>query len=137
MHGYKWPINCTRTRTGATNARQELVIIHFDPSNEYMPAGTKDLLSKRRVQRHHHLRVHTDEVGLLYDRTNVHSDFARLGRWLTGSSVGLVLGGGGARGCAHLGVMQALEQVTCRHQLVQPGCLTAWLRNCVNDCVTA
>jgi lysophospholipid hydrolase len=95
--------------SSTTNARQELVILHFDPSADYMPTDTKDFLASRRVQRHHHLRVHTDEAGLLHDRSNVHSDFARLGRWLTGRSVGLVLGGGGARGCSHLGVMNALE----------------------------
>ncbi|CEL53820.1 hypothetical protein RSOLAG1IB_06601 [Rhizoctonia solani AG-1 IB] len=37
------------------------------------------------------------------------SDFARLARRLCGKSVGLVLGGGGARGLAHLGVIRALE----------------------------
>ncbi|KAH7334450.1 hypothetical protein B0J17DRAFT_577634 [Rhizoctonia solani] len=37
------------------------------------------------------------------------SDFARLARRLCGKSVGLVLGGGGARGIAHLGVIRALE----------------------------
>ncbi|KAN0060719.1 phosphatidylcholine and lysophosphatidylcholine phospholipase [Thecaphora frezii] len=38
------------------------------------------------------------------------SDFARLARRLCGKSIGLVLGGGGARGCAHLGVLKALEE---------------------------
>ncbi|SPO44833.1 related to NTE1 - Serine esterase [Moesziomyces antarcticus] len=38
------------------------------------------------------------------------SDFARLARRLCGKSIGLVLGGGGARGCAHLGVIRALEE---------------------------
>ncbi|PWN52275.1 hypothetical protein IE53DRAFT_385323 [Violaceomyces palustris] len=38
------------------------------------------------------------------------SDFARLARRLCGKSIGLVLGGGGARGCAHLGVLRALEE---------------------------
>ena len=38
------------------------------------------------------------------------SDFARLARRLCGKSIGLVLGGGGARGCAHVGVVQALEE---------------------------
>ena len=38
------------------------------------------------------------------------SDFARLARRLRGKSVGLVLGGGGARGCAHIGVLRALEE---------------------------
>ncbi|KAK3807115.1 MAG: hypothetical protein JOS17DRAFT_724756 [Linnemannia elongata] len=38
------------------------------------------------------------------------SDFARLARRLTGQTVGLVLGGGGARGIAHIGVIKALEE---------------------------
>ncbi|KAL1923940.1 uncharacterized protein VTP21DRAFT_6975 [Calcarisporiella thermophila] len=38
------------------------------------------------------------------------SDFARLARRLTGKSVGLVLGGGGARGIAHIGVLKAMEE---------------------------
>lgn len=39
---------------------------------------------------------------------NIHSDFSRLARWLTGTSVGLVLGGGGARGAAHVGMLKAV-----------------------------
>lgn len=38
------------------------------------------------------------------------SDFHRLARKLTGKSIGLVLGGGGARGCAHVGIIRALEE---------------------------
>jgi NTE family protein len=38
------------------------------------------------------------------------SDFAHLGRLLTGRAVGLVLSGGAARGLAHIGVIRALHQ---------------------------
>lgn len=38
------------------------------------------------------------------------ADTARLARRLTGRAVGLVLGGGGARGLSHIGVLQALEE---------------------------
>ncbi|KAG1051266.1 hypothetical protein G6F43_006518 [Rhizopus delemar] len=38
------------------------------------------------------------------------NDFARLARRLCGKSVALVLGGGGARGIAHVGVIQAIEE---------------------------
>ncbi|KAF8899205.1 hypothetical protein BD779DRAFT_1607721 [Infundibulicybe gibba] len=38
------------------------------------------------------------------------NDFARLARRICGRSIGLVLGGGGARGIAHLGLIQALEE---------------------------
>jgi len=41
-------------------------------------------------------------------------DFHRLGRRLCGRSVGLVLGGGGARGIAHVGVIRALEEADLR-----------------------
>ncbi|KAG7798017.1 hypothetical protein KL929_001982 [Ogataea haglerorum] len=37
-------------------------------------------------------------------------DFMRLARILTGQAVGLVLGGGGARGISHIGVVAALEE---------------------------
>ncbi|KAI8340906.1 hypothetical protein BC941DRAFT_228183 [Chlamydoabsidia padenii] len=38
------------------------------------------------------------------------NDFARLARRLCGRSVAVVLGGGGARGVSHIGVIQALEE---------------------------
>lgn len=41
-------------------------------------------------------------------------DFARLARCLTGAGIGLVLGGGGARGFAHLGVLRALAEADIR-----------------------
>ncbi|KAL3296913.1 lysophospholipase NTE1 [Colletotrichum asianum] len=37
-------------------------------------------------------------------------DFHRLARRLCGKSVGLVLGGGGARGITHIGIIQAMEE---------------------------
>ncbi|CEQ42560.1 SPOSA6832_04388 [Sporobolomyces salmonicolor] len=37
------------------------------------------------------------------------SDFARLARRLCGKSIGVVLGGGGARGISHIGVLRALS----------------------------
>jgi predicted acylesterase/phospholipase RssA/CRP-like cAMP-binding protein len=43
-------------------------------------------------------------------RTGHAADFARLARFLNGAAVGVVLGGGGARGFAHLGVLRALEE---------------------------
>jgi len=39
-----------------------------------------------------------------------HSDFSRLARVLTGNAIALVLGGGGARGCAQVGIIRALTE---------------------------
>ncbi|KAJ8797599.1 hypothetical protein J1605_017331, partial [Eschrichtius robustus] len=39
-----------------------------------------------------------------------HSDFSRLARVLTGNAIALVLGGGGARGCAQVGITRALTE---------------------------
>lgn len=39
----------------------------------------------------------------------MHTDFSRLARWVTGNSIGLVLGGGGARGAAHVGMLKAIQ----------------------------
>ena len=37
-------------------------------------------------------------------------DYARLARRLCGQTVGLILGGGGARGISHIGLIKALEE---------------------------
>ena len=77
-------------------ARRELVLVH--PPGTSRPAGTAAWLAVRDVAAHHHLR------------RGVRDDYGRLARFLAGRAVGLVLGGGGARGAAHLGVIRALEE---------------------------
>ncbi|MDA7502010.1 patatin-like phospholipase domain-containing protein [Chitinophagales bacterium] len=42
---------------------------------------------------------------------NKEEDYARIGRFLSGNAIKLVLGGGGARGFAHLGVFKALREL--------------------------
>lgn len=42
--------------------------------------------------------------------TPMKSDFHRLARRLCGKSIGLVLGGGGARGISHIGIIRAIEE---------------------------
>ncbi len=44
-------------------------------------------------------------------RKNHQPDYLRIARILAGRATGLVLGGGGARGFAHLGVLRALEEL--------------------------
>ncbi|CAH8449502.1 unnamed protein product [Schistosoma rodhaini] len=44
------------------------------------------------------------------EKPNPLSDFSRLARYLVGEAVGLVLGGGGARGCSHVGLIRAFQE---------------------------
>ena len=39
---------------------------------------------------------------------NKMTDFSRLARFLTSTSIGVVLGGGGARGSAHVGMIKSM-----------------------------
>ncbi|KAL2848252.1 hypothetical protein BJX68DRAFT_238753 [Aspergillus pseudodeflectus] len=50
------------------------------------------------------------QTPLYSSQTPFKGDFHRLARRLCGRAVGLVLGGGGARGIAHVGVIKALEE---------------------------
>ncbi len=78
------------------NRRAELVLIHSPQTPA--PRGTSRWLSERAVARHHHVRAGRA------------ADIARVGRLTTGRGIALVLGGGGARGFAHLGVLRALGE---------------------------
>ncbi|MFN3818430.1 cyclic nucleotide-binding and patatin-like phospholipase domain-containing protein [Blastomonas sp.] len=60
--------------------------------------GTAAWLAGRDPHLHHH--VARDAEG----------DFERVARFLTGRAVGLVLAGGGALGCAHLGIVRGLQE---------------------------
>src|SRR5207249_5335922 len=71
-------------------ARRELVLLY--DSSRQAPRGTAAWLDCLPVSSHHHV-----------DPRLPH-DFDRLARMVTGNAVGLVLGGGGARGLAHIGV---------------------------------
>jgi lysophospholipid hydrolase len=73
-----------------------LALVH--PPNG-MPSGTRRWLEPRNVSRHVHLRLDSE------------AHFDRLARLITGSAVALTLGGGFARGLAHLGVFRALEEL--------------------------
>ena len=71
--------------------------------------------------------------------TGVRSDFARLARRLLSKSVGLVLGGGGARGVAHVGVILALEESGIPIDMVggtSMGAFVSGLYACENDYVS-
>ncbi len=77
-------------------ARVELVLLH--PDSTEWPSNTGAWLAPRRIHAHHHARLANN------------GDLRRLARRLTDRAVGLVLGGGGARGFVHIGAIRALEE---------------------------
>lgn len=81
----------------ATDARQWLVLVHPEP-HPHLPRHTSRWLAPRKVDAHFHLR---------WGRAD---DLGRLARHMAGRAVGLVLGGGGARGFAHIGMIRALRE---------------------------
>lgn len=76
--------------------RKHIVVLH--PADARVPTAVAQWQHGRNYE-----RVYPIRNGYL-------PDFARLARFLNGTAVGVVLGGGGARGFAHLGVLRALEQ---------------------------
>jgi len=109
--------------------QKELVLLYKQDSQR--PARTADWLNARGyLLSHHHIRCpdyifrdrkrspippsknwsqqsHVEEADAQPNRL---SDFSRLARFLTGTGIGLVLGGGGARGMAHIGVIKAMQE---------------------------
>lgn len=73
-----------------------LVLVHGTATT--VPHATRRWLELRCLRAHHHVRI--GEVG----------DFLRAARRLGERATGVVLGGGGARGFAHIGVLRALEE---------------------------
>jgi predicted acylesterase/phospholipase RssA/CRP-like cAMP-binding protein len=80
----------------ATRIRQILVLRHRSPDADLR--GTARWLDEAEVDEHYHVRESRPE------------DIARVARILAGRGVGLALGGGGARGFAHIGVFRALVE---------------------------
>ncbi|MEI6669287.1 MAG: patatin-like phospholipase family protein [Acidobacteriota bacterium] len=73
----------------------ELVLLHASTAT---PRGTSAWIAVTSAISHHHLCP------------SVAGEYERMARFLTGRAVGLVLGGGGARGFAHLGVIRAFRE---------------------------
>jgi NTE family protein/lysophospholipid hydrolase len=83
-------------RVEASLVPQDLILLHEHDGS--LPKNTESWLKSRQLVRNHHLRLSHP------------GDFRRLARFLSGKAVGVVLGSGGARGFAHLGVLKALKE---------------------------
>jgi len=81
-------------RPGRAESAEILVLLHA--ADLRSPQGTQAWLARRPLADHVHVRP------------ALARDMARLARIQSRTAVGLVMAGGGARGLAHLGVMQAL-----------------------------
>uniref|UniRef100_A0A8D3D8D0 lysophospholipase n=1 Tax=Scophthalmus maximus TaxID=52904 RepID=A0A8D3D8D0_SCOMX len=106
----------------AVRALKQLILLHREDGPG--PSRTVEWLNMRSwCSGHLHLncprRVFSrrspsklrDVYEKVFEKTaDRHSDFSRLARVLTGNSIALVLGGGGARGCSHVGVIKAMEE---------------------------
>lgn len=75
----------------------ELVFLH--ESSAISPVNTHKRLQSCQVKRHHHIRQGSE------------ADIRRLAREIKGQALALVLGGGGARSFAHIGVLKAMEEL--------------------------
>lgn len=80
-----------------TRAERWLAVVH--PPGDVRPAGGAALADHFGVERVVHIRSGST------------ADVRRLARLVSGNATGLVLGGGGARGFAHLGVWRALDEL--------------------------
>lgn len=78
----------------------EVVIVGRQPGQ---PMGWRDLSGS-----HLHHRISQAQ----------HAEYQRLARMLTGRSLGLALGGGGARGFAHIGMIRALRELHLEPDLI-------------------
>ncbi|KAK6196270.1 hypothetical protein SNE40_001523 [Patella caerulea] len=106
----------------AVRAQKELVLLHKEDAET--PRRTVEWLNSRGwCSSHHHIRCPNRVFSRKSPQKTIQmyeklfekepdrlSDFSRLARFLTGTSIGLVLGGGGARGLAHVGMIKAMNE---------------------------
>jgi NTE family protein/lysophospholipid hydrolase len=86
-----------RDHRSGLGPRRDLVLVH--PAHAVRPAATQAWLDVRELDAHHHVRAGCE------------ADYERLARFVSGRAIGLVLGGGGARGMAHIGAIRAIQEL--------------------------
>ncbi len=77
---------------------KKIYLLFLHPENAAMPSQTDKWFIERKFELHLHIRK------------NNMADVRRFCRIVTHQAIGLVLGGGGARGFAHVGVVKALQE---------------------------
>ena len=88
-----------KLRAGQGTATGKQALLLLQPASDKQISGTANWLQHRKPDFHLHIRK---------DKTD---DIRRVARIISGNALGLVLGAGGARGFAHLGVYKALLEL--------------------------
>ena len=103
----------------------EQILILLNDKNQQWPRSARNWVKNRLLTDHHHVRKDHQQ------------DIHRLARFLTNNAIGLVMGGGGARGYAHFGVWLALKKAgipidmfggTSMGASMAAKCVTGWDR---------
>lgn len=89
----------TRLQTDKSTATGRQALVLLQASSDTPITGTRQWLEDRNPDFHLHVREDKPD------------DTQRVARVISGNALGLVLGGGGARGFAHLGVYKALLEL--------------------------
>ncbi|KDO28163.1 hypothetical protein SPRG_06210 [Saprolegnia parasitica CBS 223.65] len=88
-------------RSAYERKKVEINLVRLRRDTDDMSTPMKKLDSRDWISYSHNIRVPFSKY---------ESDLLRISRRVTGRSIGIVLGGGGARGLAHIGVLKALEE---------------------------
>lgn len=114
----------------ANHVPKTLVLTYINPPPNLKPSGTRKWIEAREgINRHAHVKIHIN-TNFEYDTMHYSSDCNRLARILTNNAVGVVLGGGGARGISHLGVLQALEESGIPVDIIGGTSIGAFIGSC-------
>ncbi|CAH8459783.1 unnamed protein product [Schistosoma turkestanicum] len=104
----------------------KVLVLMYPLDTDYPESGKTAVWLNARpwISQHYHIRceprvfIPRSKLNLISfytkvfarEKPNPLSDFSRLARYLVGEAVGLVLGGGGARGCSHVGLIRAFQE---------------------------
>ncbi|CAH8472414.1 unnamed protein product [Schistosoma guineensis] len=104
----------------------KVLILMYPLDTDYTESGKTAVWLNARpwISQHYHIRceprvfIPRSKLNLINfytqvfarEKPNPLSDFSRLARYIVGEAVGLVLGGGGARGCSHVGLIRAFQE---------------------------
>lgn len=86
--------------------RKSIELVLIQPNHIQLPSMTNQWLRDRPVNLHHHVKLGAPET------------LQKLARYLSGKAVGLVCGGGGARGLSYIGVYKALRELNIPIDLI-------------------